>query len=179
LDRSSSATSSPLNELILEVLDLLTSYWFFMRRSESLATEDPKGVETLEKMVLIQSLIQDIVLRLCKLNDKRVDTWSFRQVVKHMKKNSPAQKMSEDIDPKIAQFENAIKDIKKYHRNNYIAHRSKTRSLPSNTSFNLREAIKLAIDVCDDLRGERVEYKISSDWSGQEIDLREHLESRL
>ncbi len=166
---------SPLQQLTTEVHNLLAAYWFFKKRSKESVTKNPGGIDALEDMILLQSLTQDIVLRLGKLGDTRRDTLSFMQVVKHIRKHGPVQNIPANIDSKIAQFEKEIEDIKVHHRNSYMAHISKSKPWPFKPSFNLREAIQLAIQICDDLHGEKMEYKISSDWAGIEIDLRMQL----
>lgn len=157
------------------MFDTLMTYWVFKRLSEKLIAQDLGGLEALEHQVLIQALYQDIVLRLCKLGDPRKDTWSLRQVAKYMKKHHPIRSFPVDIETKIGDYQLAIEGIKDDQRNRYMAHRSKVRVGSFKPPDDFRIAILLAVQICDELHGETVEYTISPGWAGIEVNLRELL----
>src|SRR6185369_8818501 len=97
----------------------------------------------------------------------------LKQVVIHVKNHSHIQKVPADIDNKVADYERTIKHIKDNQRNRYIAHTSKKKAdlfMPAN---DFQEAISLAVQICDDLHGEKIEYKIGPEWDGLDINLRE------
>ncbi len=159
----------------MEVFHLLTAYWLFKRQSEKLIAQNLGGIEALEHILLLQSLYQDIVLRLCKIGDTRGDTWGLPQVAKYAKKHSPLRSLPTDIDNKIADYLKAIKEIKDDQRNRYMAHISKEKTKIFKPTADFRGAIPLAVQICDELHVEMVEYKIGSEWAGMEINLREKI----
>lgn len=93
-----------------------------------------------------------------------------------MKKHGSSRHIPANIDIKIADYKKAIKELEDDQRNKYMAHLAKDKSNLVKPPPDFRGAIPLAVHICDELNGERVEYKIGSEWSGIEINLRESFE---
>lgn len=104
----------------------------------------------MKTMKLIRLLADDIILRLNKLRDKRRDCLGFSQV---------ARALERDINAKLAQFETITENLNA-HRNTYIAHQSKGSREHLSPPVEMLEAIRLAVEIGDDLSGDRNQYKM-------------------
>lgn len=160
-----------LRRISNEILELLISYYFFRQQSDSLVAQNPGGLEALEMLVCIQALTNDIILRLCKLDDDDNRNWSFREVFKKDRKKRVSTLVDKEVEKDLKRYRSIINDMKIHHRNVSIVHLAKSRPLQFKPAFQMKDAIRLAVKICDALYGEKVSYKIDKSWAGEDIDL--------
>jgi len=162
---------SGLDRISNEILELLVSHYFFRQQSGRLVAQDPGGLEALEMLVCIQTLTNDIILRLCKLDDDDNRNWSFREVLKKLRKRRVSTLVYKEAEKDLKRYRSIINDMKTHHRNVSIAHLAKSRPPQFKPAFKMKDAIRLAVKICDALHGEKVSYKIDKSWAGEDIDL--------
>lgn len=160
-----------LDRISSEILDLLVSYYFFRKQSDRLVAQNPGGLEALEMLVSIQTLTNDIILRLCKLDDDDNRNWSFREVLKKLRKQRVSTVIEKEVEKDLKRYRLLINNLKIHHRNVSITHLAKTPPQPFKPTFQMKDAILLAVKIHDTLHGEKVTYTIDKDWSGEEINL--------
>lgn len=151
-----------LGEIGSEILELLWSYHIKKKYSYKIANENPGGLEGQELLWIFQILNKDIILGLCKLDDKAKGSWSFEKVAKDLKTSPNTGARVVGFYEKIKQYRSLIKNLKDHHRNASIAHLAKKQ--PSIQDFqsatNLDDSINLAIKLIDQLSGGKAEFKV-------------------
>lgn len=155
---------SGLQRLGTEMLELLWSYHLFIEESNFFTIEGPTYLDALKRMTYISLLTQDIVLRLCKLDDKPKESWSFERVAKNLGK-------WEATKAKVKKYQEEISNLKEHHRNAFMAHLPRVRPENFKPAFNIADAIQQALAIYDQLSGERSTFMIN-DGGDSSVDLR-------
>jgi len=121
LDETTKTTFSPLKS---ELYHAYQSAWCFKRKIESL----PGRLQTetreflLEELTSLRSLANDIVLRLCNLDDEK-SRFSFQEIKRLLNKSAQLdQAAKKRLTDTVAEYRTSINTLKTQHRNKYIAH---------------------------------------------------------
>ncbi len=146
--------------LALEILEILCSFYFLKR----VVPESDDAQENLRTVHFIQLLHDDIVLRLCKLDEDDARSWSFAQAFKKLRKRPAHSFEDAPVERRIREFATLVQPIRD-HRDSRIAHHSK-RDGAHLRPLSLLPAIRVAVEITDALAGESEEYRL------QDIDLR-------
>jgi len=147
----------PVKHLLIEVLEILWSYYLWQTLPSELDSHDP--LENLRALKFNELLIGDIILRLCKFRDNDSRSLSFEQVVKDLRKRSATKDRVEDIEPLIKKYKTTTQNIEN-HRNTYIAHLTKRDRIHLKPPGEIYEAIRLAVQITDKLSGDQNAYSI-------------------
>ena len=159
----SRAQVTPDQELSLEILDILESFYFFKREHP----ESRTPLENMRTLRFVRLLHDDIILRLCKLADDDSRSWSFIQAFKKLRKRSMHTLVESEVERRIKEFRDRVRPMRE-HRDSYIAHHSK-RDRGHLKPPELLLAIRLAVEITDMLAEKQVSYGILA------IDLREDI----
>ena len=169
---------SPERALMREVQDLLTTCFLQKRQWERAEDESDEitPLERLEAQLLAEALEDRLLMILCRLNDSEESkhahkNWSFRQAIKAV-----GGKRKAELEVKRKAF-CALMNLSglEEERNTRTAHHAKTIKLLKRASKQRRprvwepradhgkvgEAIALAIELADDIIGERHDVLIS------------------
>lgn len=160
------------NRIFTETLELLISYYFFLRVSKRLIADDPGGLDGYEQSLTVHLLHNDIVLRLCKLDDKRKDTWNYQQVLKIIPSGHFDPATLKELKSKIDEYVKSIDSIRSEQRHGFIAHLPK-RKTGKISEYDFKKSIGLAVAISDLFLGERNQFLLS--WTNPPIDLRKEL----
>ena len=152
LTKDANARIKPHGHVSVEILEILTSFYVLKR----IRPESSDAHENLRTMHLVRLLRDDVILRLCKLDDNDTRSWSFEQALKKLRKRSSSGFDEPAVQQQIKEFRNLIKPLRE-HRDARIAHRTK-RDLTFLTPPRLLPAIKLAIEIADALAGCATRY---------------------
>ena len=108
-------------------------------------------------MHVIGLLHDDIILRLCKLDEDDCRSWSFAQAFKKLRKRSPPAFDETIVEQNIYAFRVLVVPLRQ-HRDSRIAHRLKRDGGFLKPPI-LLPAIGLAVEIADALSGEKAQYE--------------------
>ncbi len=103
-------------------------------------------------------LLQDVILRLCKFDDDDPRSWSFDQVAKKLRKRKDTEKRVEGVEDLLKVYRKEIAHLTEQHRNNYIAHLTKTPPGKDKQPKPISAAVSRALQIIDKFSGKRVEF---------------------
>jgi hypothetical protein len=141
-----------------EAHKLLRSFLMGIEQSNALEEQAFDAAEADGKMWVAHILLQDVILRLCKFDDDDSRSWSFEQAAKKLRKHKATEKRAEGYEELLKAYRKEIGHLTEQHRNNYIAHLTKTPSGKDKKPKPMTEAITQALAFIDNLAGKRTEY---------------------
>lgn len=107
-----------------EVYYALLAAWTFKAKLEALSYRlQTMGRDfLLEELVSLRTLANEVVLRLCNIDDKKSD-FSFHAARKSMDKTGQLKRTEVDeLNKAITRYRSGLNELKVKHRNLYIAH---------------------------------------------------------
>lgn len=155
--RKQSTTIAGEQSLGLEMLETLYSY--YLLRAVPSETESSDALTNMRMMKFAQLLTNEIILRLCKFRDDNSMSISFDQVNKVLRKRAAKKERLDGIENKIKEYKRLTHNMEN-HRNAYIAHLSKRDRNHLKPPFEMFDAINLALQITDQLCGEKVSYPV-------------------
>jgi hypothetical protein len=129
-ERRKTEVEAVLNECV----NLLIVYFFY---SEAVEQFDPNGtrVELLRWRIHTRVIENDLILRLCRLDDDDKTTHSLREALRSIRNSLPDVKAKE-IDNRLREYRKVVNPLKTKARNYYLAHLSKDSEVPHATDSN-------------------------------------------
>lgn len=118
--------------------------------------------ELVDQIIALKCIENDLVIRLCKLNDKRKDTSSFKNALKEYIYASEDSKGVKQIENKIAKYETLTSELKK-RRDEELGHLAKGAKDNFDPQFNLLPTLRVAVELVDMLHGKPVSYTFKDD----------------
>lgn len=164
-----------------ELYQTLVSAWCYKTKFHHLA----KRLETetreflLEEVTAIRIISNDIVLRICKLDDES-SKYSLHALRKHIiKTKRPENAYAESINYGMKQFRAEINNLKVKHRNDYIAHLNVAPSLNPfqiiDFQKELLSPIGRGLNLVEKMWGSRLSFEFHLGSRDPIIDFREEL----
>jgi hypothetical protein len=150
--------------LCVEVLEILLSFYFLQRLPDEAESDDLH--ENMKRLRFAQLLINDVILRLCKLREDNPNSICFPQVLKTLRKRAACKERAELLQPEVKRY-NILTQNLETHRNSYIAHLSKRGTSHLKPLTEMFEAVTLAVQITDALSDEQNSYKFL------DVDIRE------
>jgi hypothetical protein len=154
-----------------ECLMLLRFQLAFNRIVESLNPASGSRSEFVDKLISLKALENDMVIRLCKFDDKRRDVHSFHNLKKCLRGHTNEV----EINRQINMFSYAISEVKQLRRNDRLAHLNKGKiDQEYDVRLNVTPAIFNAVNILDLVS----EKKCSYNWSDgryEKYDLRKEV----
>jgi hypothetical protein len=138
---------------------LETLYSYYLLRAVSSEIESSDALTNMRTIKFVQLLTNDIILRLCKFRDDNSMSLSFDQVNKVLRKRAAKKERLDSIESKIKEYRRLTHNMEN-HRNAYIAHLSKRDRNHLKTPLEMFEAIKLALQITDQLCGGENSYRV-------------------
>jgi len=164
-----------IDELKNEILWVLFALHTIERRTKSLLKASCTQLDLAENLILLEALTQQVVLRLCRLDDDQNKAKWFRRVTKYMEAKHEPQDRIKKANALIKKYRDDIQHLKIYHRNKYIGHLQEAESATPKTPFfppKIKEATDTAIALVDILANEQVTYKFRPGSHSQVVSLR-------
>ena len=115
-----------------------------------------------------------MILRLCRLDDDDRSQRSFREALKAIRAQIP-DKEAKAIDKSLKRYRALINPLKTKARNYYIAHLDKEAKETLYPQYDLIRVISQAVEIFDEIAGERIDYTFRPTKDAPIIRLREYL----
>lgn len=166
----------PLNEveaIAHECANLLIVYYTYV---ETIKRFDPKGTrfDLLRRQIHIKVTENDLILRLCRLDDDDTTQHSLREALRSIRNSLPQAKVTA-IDRRLKKYRQLINPMKTKARNYYLAHLSKSAEVPHDRFVNFQKEVDEVINIFDMISGEAVRYVLRAGSQELELDLRQEL----
>lgn len=125
-----------------------------------------------DRIISLKAIENDILIRICKFDDKRKNTHSFHNALKTIDKKYPNRKK---LIREINMFSALINEIKQKRRHEQLAHLSFGQiDNQYHPKYNFIETIKLIIEIIDIMSQKRINY-LWKDGSYEKLDLRNEI----
>jgi hypothetical protein len=164
-----------LDALKLEILNLLIVYYVYRR---TITERFPGGAGTRYDLhawwTHLRVMENDLVLRLCRLDEDDRTKHSFREALKSVRSEIPEPNLKA-IDSGIKRYRQLINPLKTKRRNYYLAHMAKGAQEPMDPRGGLDQPILAVVELGDLIAGAAVSYHLRVGSQEPEIDLRDNL----
>jgi hypothetical protein len=121
--------------------------------------------------IQLRVLENDLILRLCRLDDDDKTNHSLREGLRSVRK-SISQHDAAAIDKRLKHYRQLINPLKTKARNYFLAHMSKSALVPSDPKGGLEEPIEEVVRIVDAIAGEPVRYVLKVGSQEPELDLK-------
>ena len=166
-----SRTSAELDAVRSECLNLLVAHYVYRKTFEEMKLGEADRFELLRWIVTLRILENDLILRLCRLDDDEKTNHSFREAVRSLEKTIPQTEVQE-LHARLKTFRQSINPIKTKARNFFVAHLSKSADVPFLPEGGLGSLVLEAVAIVDALAGSAVQYSFSVGSQEKPLDLR-------
>lgn len=166
-----------------ECVNLLLVYFSYVETIKRFDKEAATGFDLFRWRIQIRVLVNDLILRLCRLDDDADrTTHSLREALLSIR-TSLSNTEAQAIDKRLRAYRRLINPLKTKARNYYLAHLSKEADIPKATGFheslgNLQQQVAEVINIFDMIagEGEPIKYVIRGAGSQErELDMRQEL----
>jgi hypothetical protein len=140
----------------LEISEILWSFYLLQKLPAEPESDD--AYENMKRLRFAQLLINDVILRLCKLREDNPNSICFPQVLKTLKKRVASKERAELLKTEVKRYTTLTQNLER-HRNTYIAHLSKKGKGHLKPPTQMLEAVTLAVRITDVLSGGKNSYR--------------------
>lgn len=103
--------------------------------------------ELVDILIALKTIENDLVIRVCKFDDKRKDTHNFSVALRLVKDSHPYKS---ELRKKIRDFQFHINELKTKRRHEQLAHLKKGKKDDDfEPRYNLKPAIKMILEIID------------------------------
>ena len=165
-----------VDAIIGEVLHPLMIQWsYYEHIVKGFPNPSTTGREALYRWVITMRVMEnDMILRLCRLDDEDRRNHSFREALKAVRGLVPDGE-AKVLDKRLRTYRANINPLKNKARNWCIAHLQKGVEESLTPQFQLLRIIVEAVRIADGVAGERVEYTFQPSKHDPVIKLRDYL----
>ena len=167
-------TSDELNAVAIECLDLLIVYYTYRETTNKFNPNSGTRLDLHRWWVCLRTLENDIILRLCRLDDDDKNNHSLREAMRSIRSEMPAA-LSASLDKRLKEYRQLINPLKTKARNYFLAHMSKTANVPYDPQGGLEKPIESVVNIIDSIAGVQQEYFLTLGSHEKKLDLREEL----
>jgi hypothetical protein len=123
-------------------------------------------------------LENDIIMRLCRLDDDEKSNHSLREALRSIETTIP-QSEGKAIRERLSAYRKLINPLKTKARNYYLAHMSKHAEEPLDPIGDLERSNEAVVNLVDSIAGGTIqyEYRVGSH-KGETLDLRDELSKK-
>jgi hypothetical protein len=166
-------SSDDVDAVIVECLDLLIVYFSYLK---TIAAFDRTWTrfDVHRWWVTLRVFENDLILRLCRLDDDDKTTHSLREALRSVRNEVPQQALRE-IDTQLKDYRQLINPLKTKARNYFLAHLNKHAEVPYDPQGGLEKPIAAVVNIVDAIVGELVPYALKVGSQEQSLDLRQEL----
>lgn len=172
--------SQDIDAVCNEINMLLIAYWNYKNTISDFGTVVPNRERIMQLLFTIHVLENDLILRLCRLDEDDKSKQCFRQALKSVR-DDVADDIGKKIDKRIKAFRKKINPLKTTARNSYIAHLAKKGAKEpidpnggqiGSSQNSFATLIQEAVEIVDDIAGQHMKYTLSVDSMQSPVDLR-------
>jgi hypothetical protein len=165
--------------VLLESVNLLLVYFSYIETIKQLDQKAMTGFDFLRWRIQIRVLENDLILRLCRLDDDGGSKHSLRQALLSIR-TSLSGAEARAIDRRLTEYRRLINPLKTMARNYYLAHLSKAAEVPKATDFNeflgnLQQQIAAVSNLIEMIVGGGKPIKYVIRVGSKDLDLRQEL----
>jgi len=125
-----------------------------------------------DRLISLKAIENDLVMRICKLDDTTKGVHSFRKALREI---NPVHPNKSEIEIRIKKFGKIIDDIKKKRRHTQLAHlKIGVEDNDYEIRYTFKPVIKMIVDITDLMNKSKIDYKWS-DGKHEKFDLRHEL----
>jgi hypothetical protein len=167
--------------VMLECANLLLVYFSYAETIKRFDKQTATRLDLFRWRIQIRVLENDLILRLCRLDDDDRTQHSLREALRSSRSSLPSAD-AQSIDKRLKAYRRLVNPLKTKARNYYLAHLSKEAGVPKATDANelledLQEQIGDVVDIVDLIagEGEPIKYILRAGPQERELDLRQEL----
>jgi hypothetical protein len=142
-------------DLAIQVLEIL--WTAYLMRHHTMGAEDP--IEAMRRLKVAELLFNDLVLGLCKLRDPDTRSASLHRALRVVRQRGLEPERAVAIKKRIAEYGRSVRNLVDL-RNKLIAHRQVGTWWKLEMGTDIGQAIRLAVEITDDMLGEAVSYTV-------------------
>jgi hypothetical protein len=164
-----------------ESANLLLVYFSYVETLNQFDVQAATRLDLFKWRIQIRVLENDLILRLCRLDDDDRTQHSLREALRSMR-GSLSNSEIRTIDKRLSAYRRLINPLKTKARNYYLAHLSKEARFPKATDVselleNLQKQVADVINIVDLIAGdgENIKYTLRVGSQERELDLRHEL----
>ena len=174
--------STPEVEAVLnECVNLLIVYYSYIETVNRFDKQAATRFDLFKWRIQIRVLANDLILRLCRLDDDDRSQHSLREALRSIR-GSLSNAETQTIDKRLKAYRRLINPLKTKARNYYLAHLSKEAGVPKATDAsellgNFQKQVAEVINIVDLIAGdgENIKYTLRAGSQERELDLRHEL----
>ncbi|MBV7439696.1 hypothetical protein [Aeromonas sp. sif2416] len=167
-------TSDELDAVASECLNLLIVYYTYREMANNYDFSSGSRFDMHRWWVCLRTLENDIILRLCRLDDDDKNNHSLREAMRSVREDIPTI-LSKSLDKKLKEYRQLINPLKIKSRNYFLAHMSKSALVQHDPQGGLGKYIEAVINIFDSIAGIKQEYFLSVGSLEKKLNLREEL----
>lgn len=170
--------TTEVKAVLHECVNLLLVYFSYVETNKGVDEKTATGFDLFKWRIQKRVLENDLILRLCRLDDDDRTKHSLREALKSIR-TSLSNKEAQAIDKRLKAYRRLINPLKTKARNYHLAHLSKDAEVPQATDFNeslenLQQQVEEVINIIDMIVG-KFQYTIQTGPQERELDLRQKL----
>lgn len=166
--------SDELDAVAIECLDLLIVYYTYRETANRYNVNSGTRFDLHRWWVSLRTLENDIILRLCRLDDDDKNNHSLREAMRSVRSGMPAD-LSSSLDRRLNEYRRLINPLKTKARNYFLAHMSKAAAVPYDPQGGLEKPIEAVVNIVDSIAGVPQKYFLSVGSQEEKLNLREEL----
>jgi hypothetical protein len=174
-------STTEVNAVVAECGNLLLVYFSYVETITRFDKKAATRVDLFRWRIQIRVLENDLILRLCRLDDDDRTNHSLREALRSIR-TSLSNDEAQAIDKRLTAYRRFINPLKTKARNYYLAHLSKEFLIPKATDFNellgnLQQQVAEVINIVDMIagEGEPIKYLLRAGSQERVLDLRQEL----
>ncbi|MCB0598016.1 MAG: hypothetical protein H6557_22170 [Lewinellaceae bacterium] len=157
-----------------ECLNLLIVYHTYRATISKISPKIGSRFDLHYSWVHLRVLENDIVMRLCRLDDDDKTNHSLREALRSVRHDIP-QKEVKAIDKRLKKYRLLINPLKTKARNYFLAHMSKVAEEPHAPQRGLEKPIEEVVNIVDMIASTPVNYTLSVGSQEPKLNLRVEL----
>jgi hypothetical protein len=155
-------------------LNLLIVYYTYRETSNNYDPNSGTRFDLHRWWVCLRTLENDIILRLCRLDDDEKTNHSLREAMRSVRNNMD-NTLSSSLDKQLKDYRQFINPLKTKARNYFLAHLSKSATIPYDPQGGLEKAIEIVVNLVDAISGMQQQYYLYVGSQEKKLNLREEL----
>jgi hypothetical protein len=159
-----------------EISELLMVQWvYYSHLKHDFPNPHKVGTDDIHRWIFTTRIMEnDMVMRLCRLDEEDKSKHSFREALKAVRNLIPDSE-AQHLDKRIKKYRQLINPLKTKARNYDLAHLAKGAKPHLDPRFDLSPAIAEAVVVFDEIVGEVQNYTFRSRKDSPVIKLRDYI----
>ncbi|MDD5261453.1 MAG: hypothetical protein PHD76_06345 [Methylacidiphilales bacterium] len=169
-------TSNELDGIKFECLNLLIVYLTYRNSISEYSIRTGTRFDLHRWRVQLRVLENDLILRLCRLDDDDKTNHSLREALRSIRDSMPQQD-ARLIDKRLKSYRQSINELKVKARNYFLAHMSKDAVPSYDPQGGLEQYIQEVVNIVDAIAGKPVSYLLKVGSQEPQLDLKFELSS--